>query len=292
MPIFHRMMAIVFVLFGAGAATADDASQAIWRLEGVKNPESTLFDATSGKIYVSNVNGAATEKDGNGFISIISPDGKMIKSDWATGLNAPKGMGIHNGVLYVADIDELAAIDVKSGTIKKKYPANGAKFLNDIAIDKSGRVYVSDMAASTIWRLDGDTFEIWLDNADLKSPNGLIVKGDDLIVGSWGKMTDGFATKVPGHLLKVSLADKSISPLGDGTPVGNLDGLEILSDSEFLVSDWMAGKVLKIDGSGKAELLFDLNQGSADLGFDPKTKTIFVPMMNDNTVLAFKMPGQ
>lgn len=286
-----RWASALFILVTSTAlAHADDAAKALWRLEGFKNPESTLLAPAGDLIYVSNVNGAPTEKDGNGFISKMSPDGKMIKADWATGLNAPKGMSVVGDTLFVADIDELVAIDAGTGAIKNRYPADGAKFLNDVAVDSKNRVYVSDMAGNAIWQLDGDTFSKWLESADLKSPNGLIVKGENLIVGAWGVMTNGFATDVPGHLLQVSLADKSISNLGDGSSVGNLDGVEILSDTEFLVSDWFSGKVLKINVSGKAEQLFDLNQGSADLGYSAATGIIYVPMMNDNVVLGFKMP--
>ena len=83
--------ALIVMVCSATLAHAGDAAKAVWRLEGFKNPESTLVSRVGDHIYVSNVNGAPTEKDGNGFISKISPDGKMIKADWATGLNAPKG---------------------------------------------------------------------------------------------------------------------------------------------------------------------------------------------------------
>ncbi len=285
--------ALALILFASSAtfAHADDAAKVRWRLEGFKTPESTLFVPSGNVIYVSNINGAPTEKDGNGFISKISPDGKMIKVDWATGLNAPKGMSVVGEKLFVADIDELVEIDIATGSVRKKYPAQDAKFLNDVTVDSKNRIYVSDLAGNAIWQLDGETFTKWLESADLKSPNGLVVKGEHLIVGCWGVMTNGFATDVPGHLLQVSFAEKTIKNLGDGSSVGNLDGLEILSDSEFLATDWMAGKVLKIDASGKAQLLFDLNQGSADLGFSAQKNAIFVPMMNDNVVLSFKLPG-
>ena len=282
----------IFLGLGANLAHADDTLKAAWRLEGFRNPESTLVGPAGEKIYVSSVNGAPTEKDGNGFISQVSLDGKMLNQKWATGLNAPKGMAVVGDTLFVADIDELVAVDVASGKIRKKYPADGAKFLNDVAVDSEGRVYVSDMAANIIWRLDGETFSRWLESADLKSPNGLVIKGNHLIVGCWGVMTNGFATDVPGHLLSVSLSDKTISNLGSGASVGNLDGLASLSDTEFLATDWMAGKVLKINVSGTAETLFDLNQGSADLGYSEARKTIFVPMMKDSVVLAFKLPSQ
>lgn len=284
------ILGLCAIFAGSFSVHADDAAKVKWRLDGVKTPESTLISPDGDVIYVSNVNGAPTEKDGNGFISQISLDGKMLKPEWATGMNAPKGMGVVGDTLYVADIDELVAIDRKTGKITKTFAADGAKFLNDIAIDAAGRVYISDMAGNAIWRLDGETFEKWLESGELKSPNGLIFKGDNLIVGAWGVMTNGFATEVPGNLLTISLADKSIKPLGSGAPVGNLDGLEILSDEAFLATDWMAGKVLKININGDATLLYDLNGGSADLGYDAKSKTIIVPMMNDNRILAFPLP--
>ncbi len=54
-------------------------------------PESAYFDAGSNAVFVSSINGQILEKDGNGYISRLSPDGKMVSAKWVTGLNAPKG---------------------------------------------------------------------------------------------------------------------------------------------------------------------------------------------------------
>ncbi len=102
-------------------------------------------------------------------------------------------------------------------------------------------------------------------------------------------MTDGFNTEVPGHLLKISLADKSIENLGDGTPVGNLDGLVRLEDGDYLATDWMAGGVFKIDADGKAEKLIELGQGSADIDYVAADKLLLVPMMSDDKLIAYKL---
>ena len=51
----------------------------------------------------------------------------------------------------------------------------------------------------------------------------------------------------------MSIPDKTVRDLGDGTPVGNLDGLEPLDDKSFLVTDWVAGALYRIDTSGKAD---------------------------------------
>lgn len=261
----------------------------LWETAGFKNPESALFDAEAGAVYVSNVNGEGTAKDGNGSISKVSPDGKVVALDWVTGLDGPKGLAKVGGKLYVADIDKLAEIDIASGKVVKRYDAKDAKFLNDVAADAAGNVYVSDMATNTIWRLSGGTFEVFLNDVKLEGPNGLLVKGDRLVLGAWGVMTDGMATKVPGHMKSISLKDKSIVSFGDGAPIGNLDGVEPLDDGSYLVTDWIAGKLLQIGADGKAAELADLGQGTADLGYDPKTKTAFIPQMKTGVLYGYKV---
>ena len=286
----RRQILVVFLGLGLTACgeSASGGLTKLWELPGFENPESVLPSADASVLYVSNVTGAPDKKDGVGFISKMSPDGKMITLKWVEGLDAPKGMALHGGKLYVSDIDQLVEIDVAGGKVANRYPGAGAKFFNDLAVDKDGRIYVSDMAANKIWRLDGGKFEVWLDSAALKNPNGLLVQGDNLIVAAWGVMTDGFATKVPGNLLTVSLADKSVKDLGNGKPVGNLDGLEPFH-GDYLVSDWMVGKVFKITAAGDATLLAELKPGTADLGYIPATRMMFLPMMNDGKVVAYKM---
>ncbi len=262
----------------------------VWEItEGLANPESVLPGNDPSVLYVSNVNGNPDEKNGNGFISKISSNGKMIKLKWSTGLNGPKGLAIANGKLYAADIDELVEIDTESGEILKRYPAQGAKFLNDAAADKSGNVYVSDTMTDTIWRLSGGKFEAWLQDAKLENPNGLLVEGDQLRVAAWGVMTDGFATKVPGHLKTVDLGSKAITSMADGKPIGNLDGLEPLGNGSYVVSDWMAGKVMKFGADGNTETILELEQGAADVGYTASSKTLYVPQMMKNFVRAYKM---
>jgi outer membrane protein assembly factor BamB len=284
-------LAVTLVIATAVGASAVAEPTVVWETDGLKTPESARPDLGGEFAYVSNVNGKPNEKDGNGFISKVSlKDGKIITLEWATGLDAPKGMGQFGDRLYVSDIDQLVEIDTKTGEILKRYEAAGAKFLNDIAVDPSGRVYVTDMLTDKIWRLSEGEFEVFIDSADLRNPNGLYLQDGDLIVAAWGKMTgDGFNTDVPGNLLKVSIADKSIQNLGDGTPVGNLDGLVRLQDGTYLASDWMAGGVFKIDSSGKAEKIIELGQGSADIEYAAADKLLLVPMMNDDKLVAYKL---
>lgn len=275
----------------ATAAPAFAEPTQMWELDGLKNPESALPDLTSAVIFVSNVDGSPVEKDGKGAISKVSFDGKLVEAEWISGLNAPKGMAALDRKLYVADIDELIEIDIKEGKITNRYPAKDAKFLNDVAASSVGHVYVSDMVTNKIWRLADGKFEVWLEDEKLLNPNGLTVLGEKLIVASWGKMDgEGFSTSIPGHLLEVSIPDKSITALSEGKPIGNLDGLEATDEMHFLVTDWMSGGLFRANTeTGETKKILPLGPGSADIGYLRATRTIFIPMMNDGKLLAYKL---
>src|SRR5665213_477048 len=100
------------------------APTAIFHLAGFQTPESVLYDDGADRYLVSNINGDPGKADNNGYISDVSPDGKITTEKWIAGgankvtLNAPKGTGIANGVLYVADIDNVRMFDMKTGASK------------------------------------------------------------------------------------------------------------------------------------------------------------------------------
>jgi hypothetical protein len=56
-----------------------------------------------------------------------------------------------------------------------------------------------------------------------------------------------------------------------------------------LVTDWFSGGLYQISADGKAELLMDLNQGSADHEFVESESIAVIPMMMDGTVDAYKV---
>lgn len=285
---FQFLLAIAALLFQSRAIAHGERLENQWETGGFSNPESVVYDKKANVLYLSNVNGPANEKDGNGYISKVSLDGKILAKEWVTGLNAPKGLAMHGNKLYTADIDTLVEIDIPSATISNRYTVADAKFLNDVAASNTGEIFVSDMMMNRIHSLKDGKFTIWLETPELESPNGLLVQGDNLILGAWGVMTEGFKTDTPGHLKSISLKDKSVKSLGDGSPIGNLDGVEADLDGDYYVTDWMAGKLLHIDKSGKSGELLVLEQGTADLAFIPDMDLILLPMMNSNKLLAYK----
>jgi sugar lactone lactonase YvrE len=272
--------------FLATSAVADE----VWSLSSFKEPESALFDPQRKVIYVSNVAGEANAKDGIGFISKVSPDGKLIDLEWVKGFNGPKGLVMNGNKLYVSDIDQLVEIDVDKGQVTNRWKAEGSQFLNDTAVDNDGRIYVSDMLADSIYVLDGGKLSVFLQDKGLLHPNGLRVEGDKLLVAAWGAdIQPDFTTKSPGHLLSVDLKSKAISDVGNGKPVGNLDGLEPDGTGNWIVTDWINGALYRLHPDGKADQLLDLNKGSADLEFLEQDKIAIIPMMIDGKVTAYKV---
>lgn len=270
-------------------STAASAPELLWETKGLAQPESVVEDPATGVIYVSNINGAVMQKDGNGFISRLTADGKMLERQWVKGLNSPTGLALHDRTLYAADVDKLIEINAASGEILKRYDAKGAVFLNDVVVDDDGTVYVSDTPMNTIWRLKDGSFEPWLANDALNGPNGLLIQGKTLIVASLGKVQSQGQKKELGTLLAVSLDDQKVSKVGKGELIGNLDGLQAIQPGVYLVTDWAQGALYRVDAKGKVDELIDLNQGSADLSYLPGKKMLLIPMMLDNSLVAYRL---
>jgi sugar lactone lactonase YvrE len=283
------VVALTATLIAFSTAAAVAAPKLLWETKGLAQPESVVEDPATGVIYVSNINGAVMQKDGNGFISRLTADGKMLERQWVKGLNSPTGLALHDRTLYAADVDQLIEINAASGEILKRYDAKGAVFLNDVVVDDEGAVYVSDTPMNTIWRLKDGSFEPWLANDALNGPNGLLVQGNTLIVASLGKIQSQGQKKELGTLLAVSLDDQKVSKIGKGELVGNLDGLQAIQPGVYLVTDWAQGALYRVDAKGKVDELIDLNQGSADLSYLPGKKMLLIPMMLDNSLVAYRL---
>ena len=251
-----------------------------WETEAtLKVPESVLFDARQNVLYVSNINGQSGEKDGNGFLSKVSLDGKIETLEWVTGLDAPKGMGLYDNRLYVADLTDVVVIDTRTGKIIQRIAPPDASFLNDVTVTRGGEVYVSDSSKKRVYRLQGDQATIWLENSDFKKPNGLLAVGDAL------SMLDMDA----GIFYRVDLKSKKLTKFAEGVSSG--DGVVATGTSGYLVSNWN-GEVSSVDKTGKVEKLLDTKDqklGAADIEYIPGKKLLLVPTFFGNKVVAYEL---
>ena len=262
-----------------------------WKLtSGLDRPESVVYDSEQDVLYVSNIKGGGTDKDGNGYLARVAPDGELLDSAWVTGLNAPKGLALVGRTLYVADIDELVEVDVDSDDVVARYEAEGAQFLNDVTADSAGTVYVSDSRTSAVYRLQGEELEVWLEgDGRVQGPNGVHVVGDRLVIAAGDSTAED-----PGsarYLQTITLADKTVTPLEDKEPIGGIDAVEPDGQGGYFLTDWSAGKVMRFTPSGEVALLKELSQGTADLEFVAETEMVFLPVMESNELIGYRVEG-
>jgi outer membrane protein assembly factor BamB len=245
--------------------------------EGLKTPESALIDKSSGIIYVANINEKPWEKDGNGFISKLSLNGDVTSLGWAKGLNAPKGMGISKGKLFVTDITEVAEIDLKSGQILNKYTNDKAQNLNDIAVGDDGTVYISDSKGNNLFKITGNKLEVVIEFGEGVKTNGLFYENGQLLLG------------YSNSLASLDLKTKKVTTLIDNT--GYIDGIEAVGDGSYIISDWV-GHVTIIQPGKPNLLILDATSekiNAADIEFDPLSKILYVPTFFDNHIVAYQL---
>jgi len=270
---------LIFIVAYTGCRDSVSITQ-IWESEKKLNvPESVLYSPGENILYVSNIYGKPTEKNGLGFIAKLDLDGKIIKQEWVRGLNAPKGMGILGDTLFVTDINRIALISIKEEKIIKTHDVKGAQFLNDIAIDAEGTVYVTDMYTNKIHTLKNSTVSLWLESPAVKSPNGLCMKGDRLLVGA------------EGAILSVGLKDKNISTEVSLPGHGMVDGLRDTGGGSYIISDWN-GKTELVYPDKPGKVLLDTTAqkiNSADVEYIPEKNMLLIPTFFDNRVVAYRL---
>jgi hypothetical protein len=269
----------VFLIASIVTASAVSAQthrlEKIWETDTiVAVPESVLPDFKQNILYVSLIDGGGWDKDGKGGVAKISPQGKNYNGTWITGLNAPKGMGMYNNKLYAADISEVVVIDMKKGKIEKKIAIEGASGLNDITVSNKGVIYVSDSRTGRIWKIEKDQPSVYLEN--ITGANGLKAIGGDLIFAQ-------------GKLLQKASAQKQLTKIAE-LPNG-IDGIEPVGNGDFIVTAWQ-GYVYYVSANGTIETLLDTHEAkknTADIGYDPVKKIVYVPSFNGKTIAAYQL---
>lgn len=269
---------VAATILGASAQSATES----WRLGGLKTPESVIFDQANNRLIVGNMVTFGPDGGADGYLSIVSPDGKLVTEQWTTGLSDPKGMAIVGDSLFVADSNGLVEVRLTDGSIVTTHALDGAMFPNDVTTDGTD-VYVSDLMGSAIFKLAGGTVEKWLTDEKLATPNGLFIDGKTLIVGSMGTgMKPDFTFDTKGGLQAVELATKAITPLTGAMGIALTDGVARLGDN-LVFDDNPAGTILAY-AADKVTMLTTLAPGAADLWAEGNV--LYVPLTQTGELVA------
>ncbi|RVU34344.1 GTP-binding protein [Rheinheimera riviphila] len=269
-----------FVLLSCALAlpvTATPQLEPLWHTKDLRIPESVLLGtaAKSPTLFVSEIDGQGNAADGQGGIALLNVDGSIRQHDWLRGLNAPKGLASFQGKLYVADLTELVVIDIETAKVLEKISAPDSVFLNDVAVDPQGTVYVSDTRKNRLYRLQQNKLSPWLENVE--AANGLTFVGEQLFIGAGDKL---FKADAQGNLTIVAqgFAERA-------------DGVEHVGNGDFIVSCW-AGLIYYVHADGKLDLLLDNRPhklNTADIGWDSAKQILYVPTFLGNSVQAYQL---
>ena len=256
-------------------------------------PEAARYDADQNVWFIANINGEPAGKDNNGYISRVTPEGKIETAKFIAGgvkgvtLNAPKGMAISGDTLWVADIDAARAFNKRTGAQLTSVRVTGAKFLNDAATGPDGTIYLTDTGVAAdfshpgpdrVYQVKGGKASVALESADLSGPNGITWVPDEkefVIVPFLG--TTIVAWK-PG--------EKTVRTLGTGP--GQQDGVEVLPDGGLLITSWTDSSLFVLKDGRSTRIAYPV-PSAADIGFDGKSR-VAVPLLAENRVEFWNLP--
>ncbi|QCU89678.1 hypothetical protein [Thiomicrorhabdus sediminis] len=270
------------------AASIAKADKITMENVGFATPESAEYFAAEDVYLINNINGSPFAKDDNGFISKVSPEGKIIELKWIDGaqpdiaLDAPKGMSIIGNKLYVADIDQIRIFDVTTGKALKSIEVEGASFLNGVTAAQGDAVYVSDTGLApgftgsltdAIYKIDADgSIETLVKDPKMGRPNGVLYAHNVLhaVYFSEAKMSrinaDGSTQTLPAP------------------PAARLDGFVELNDGGFAISSWQTSSVYRYR-KGRYSMIIEGLTSPADMGMDSKRNRLLIPLFKENKLV-------
>jgi len=280
----------------ASPAVADaplGATRVILSDIGLSTPESVLHDTEADVYLVSNIAGSPLGKDDNGFITRLSPAGKVLAGKWIDGaaddvqLNAPKGSAIVGERLYVADIDVVRIFDRRTGKQAPDVAVKGATFLNDICAGERLDIYVTDSGLKAGFKPSGTDAVYRVDRKgrvtvvartpELGRPNGIVMHGGSMRVVTFGS----------GEVYRLGQDGARDDVIKSAA--GNLDGVVVDANGGLLISSWQASAVLAGGPSGPFEARFTDLEAPADIGLDPRRNRLLVPLFKRDAIALLEL---
>lgn len=279
-------LALIVALIAAPSACSSKTAKTIAQpqriavVDGLSQPEALSFDESQNVYFVSNVNGSPGVKGGNGFISRISADGVMDSLHFIQGgrdgvqLDAPMGSRVQGDTLWVLDVDKLRGFDTKSGKpyVTVDLSPLKALFLNDLAIDSTGELYITDTGVlvapngmdshpgpDRILHVAHDrSISVAASTALLSSPDGI----------AWDQRAKRFilAPFAGPSVQEWRIGDAGPKDIAQGK--GMFDGAEVEHDGTILITSWNDSSVSTLEGQKLVPRITKLGYQPADVSMD------------------------
>jgi sugar lactone lactonase YvrE len=269
------------------AFTVQDSSDRVAVVAGLDGPEAVRYDPDQDVYFVANWAGGGSERDADGFISRVSPEGEVERLRFMTGtadapLHAPRGMFITADTLWAADVDGVHGFDRRSGAHLAfvSFARFEPGFLNDVAAAPDGTLYITDTGRSRVYRLRGRDATLALEDSLLGPPNGVVwdAAGERFVFAPWGG-EQVFRGWRPGEAELVPVAHS------EG---GNFDGIEPWAGGWLVASQRDSTVYLLENGVGRA--LIRTPGTGADIGIDTRRGRVAVPYVALDRVDIWELP--
>lgn len=243
--------------------------------QGLAGPEAVRYDQDLDVYFVSNFNGSSSEADSNGYIAKARPDGSIDSLKFMTGteeapLHSPRGMYITGDTLYVADLKGVHGFNKQTGeqVAFNDFTDFEPGFLNDVAVDTNGTIYVTDTGQARVYQIKGSNISIVADSlAD--PPNGITLdeNNNQLVIAPWngGQIFRSF-----------SPSDSTLQDFITVESGGNFDGIEPYNGS-FLVSSQNDSSLYLISNNQESKALIKTGPEPADIALDTKRDQVAIP---------------
>jgi|KBSMisStaDraftv2_1062788.scaffolds.fasta_scaffold54305_2 DNA-binding beta-propeller fold protein YncE len=268
-------------------------TQAQQIIDGFQAPESVLKNGD--KIFVSNIGGAQPNpgaKDGDGYISELSSDGKIIQQKFQKStLNGPKGLAVMNNVLYASDIDRVVGFDINSGEQIFELNIPGAAFLNDLCKAEDNMLAVSESMSGKIYLINtsNKSFKFF---GSIPGANGVTYDANtkQLYACGMGAQMNGTGKL---YVKDINSKDTLFTEL-QNSPTGVFDGLEMMDNDHLLVSDWISfnsdkARLVVYDLKNHTSTSYPVEPGPADIHFDKASGNVYIPQLPKNRIVVEKV---
>jgi len=288
----QRLLSIVSCTLAIGVASI--ASAQTWTLEhirsieGFQTPECAEALPEDGTVYVSNIFAVTRDTiqalDSNGYISTLSPGGEVEERKTVQGtedvpVHGATGMCFFEGFLYFNDRNGLKRCPLDDPSAVEIVPVPGTDHgFNDAGCDDE-YVYVTGQDAIFRVNIEGEGGKF----VDLTGVNGVKCwKGQMFAVTTDGEQSDLYELDPSG--------ENPPTPFGLAPQFAGIDGIEVLEDGTFLITDCHGHKVYTIAPDRETvTLMVEGLEYPADLGVDHERGLVYIPQFFRNTVEVYRL---